>query len=57
VDGSGTGDIVDAPAGAPAIDGSKMKVPLAPTVKLVPLGKAVLEVAISIPALTFVPPV
>jgi len=45
VPGSGTGEMVDAVAGAPAIEGSKMNVPPAPTVKLVPPGRAVLAVS------------
>ena len=61
VPGSGTAAtpaaaIAEPVIGAPACDGSKMKVPPAPTVKLVPSGKAVDEVATSVPPLTLVPP-
>ena len=60
VPGSGTAAIAspDEPAtGDPASEGSKMNVPPAPTVKLVPTGKAAAEVAISVPASTVVLPV
>ena len=41
---------------APAAKGSKINVPPAPTVKLNPSGRAVLEASISVPAMTSVPP-
>jgi len=40
----------------PAAEGSKMNVRLGPTVKLVPLGRDWLLVAISVPLKTLVPP-
>src|SRR5271166_6195396 len=57
VDGSGTATTeAEFVTGEPASEGSKMKVAPAPTVTLVPSGRAVLSVMISVPASTVVPP-
>ena len=45
------------PAAIPAVAvGSKMKVPSAPTVRLLPAGKAEAVVTMSVPSATVVPP-
>jgi len=44
--------MLDAAAGAPAIDRSKMNAPPAPMVKLVPSSRAYAEVAIRVPGLS-----
>jgi len=56
VPGSGTAAAAEFITGEPADEGSKMNVPPAPAINVVPEGKAFEFVTTNVPALTNVPP-